>query len=300
MISTRRVNVFTHAADYSVHMNTTPTSNEPAKSTRVPALFVSHGSPMMALEPGLTGPIWEAHGRELQRQFDLSGVVVMSPHWMTRGIGVTGHPSPATWHDFGGFPEPLYALQYPAPGSPDLARQVQLALADHGMTAAIDPERPFDHGAWMPLRFLLPEAQVPVVQLSLPASAGPREVYAMGAALRQFRREGVWVMGSGSMTHNLREFFGGRPVQSATPAPYVQAFSQWMADVLEAGDKELAFNYRVMAPEAERAHPTDEHLLPLYFALGAAGWGEPDGPQPQYLSREVMYRYLAMDTLSFA
>lgn len=280
----------------NTHLNAAGTS----PANRVPALFVSHGSPMMALEPGLTGGLWEAYGAQVQSSNELHGVVVLSPHWMTRGLAVTGHPAPATWHDFGGFPEPLYDLQYPAPGSPELARQVQEALAAQGMPAAIDPDRPFDHGAWMPLRFLLPKADVPVVQLSLPASAGPRDVYAMGAALQDLRRQGIWVIGSGSMTHNLHDFFGGRPDQSASPAPYVLAFCQWMADVLKAGDKERAFNYRAMAPDAARAHPTEEHLLPLYFTLGAAGWGEPQGPQPQYLSQEVMYSYLAMDTLAMA
>ena len=271
-----------------------------AMPARVPALFVSHGSPMMALEPGVTGGLWAAHGKEVVAHHDLRGVVVLSPHWMTRGLSITGHPAPATWHDFGGFPDPLYALQYPAPGSPALASAVQSALSAHGMPAAIDPERPFDHGAWMPLRFLLPQAQVPVVQLSLPADAGPREVYAMGAALQGLRDEGVWLIGSGSMTHNLREFFAGRPAQSAPAAPYVEAFSGWMADVLTRGDLEAAFDYRHRAPEAVRAHPTDEHLLPLYFALGAAGWGAPGGAQPQYLSREVMYSHLAMDSLAFS
>lgn len=270
------------------------------ESSRVPTLFVSHGSPLMALEPGLTGTVWQAYGRELTRQFELRGVVVLSPHWMTDRPAITGHPTPATWHDFGGFPEPLYALQYPAPGSPALAQAVQSGLLAQGLEAGIDPTRPFDHGAWMPLRFFLPDAQVPVVQLSLPVNAGPGEVYAMGAALQALRNQGVWIVGSGSMTHNLREFFRGRPPQNAPAAAYVQAFSGWMADVLRQGDREAAFDYRARAPEAVRSHPTDEHLLPLYFTLGAAGWGGEATPQPHYLNREVMYSHLAMDTLAFS
>jgi 4,5-DOPA dioxygenase extradiol len=300
MASSSGMNDFHEPSNY-IHVMEKPIQS-PASGmhVRVPVLFVSHGSPMMALEPGVTGGLWEAHGKTVMADHDLRGVVVMSPHWMTRGLAITGHPSPATWHDFGGFPEPLYALQYSAPGSPALASAVQSALAAHGMPATIDPDRPLDHGAWMPLRFLLPEAQVPVVQLSLPAGAGPREVYAMGASLQGLRDEGVWLIGSGSMTHNLREFFAGRPAQTAPAAPYVVAFAGWMADVLERGDREAAFDYRSQAPQAARAHPTDEHLLPLYFALGAAGWGAPFGAQPRHLSREVMYSHLAMDSLAFS
>ena len=275
------------------------TDSHPSTSP-VPALFVSHGSPMMALEPGLTGPALTEHGQQITERHALQGVVIMSPHWMTEGLSVMGHPSPPTWHDFGGFPEPLYRLQYPAPGSPALALRVQAMLAQSGFDAAVDAERPFDHGAWMPMRFLLPDARVPVVQLSLPAGADPEEVYAIGAALRGLRDQGIWLIGSGSMTHNLREFFGGRPVQTAPAAPYVSAFAGWMTRTLEGGDLAAALQYRFEAPDAARAHPTDEHLMPLYFALGAAGWGQPGGPIPDYLSREVMYSHLAMDSMAFA
>lgn len=277
-------------------MNTVP----PSLTAPLPTLFVSHGSPMMALEPGRTGPSLMEHGRHIAARYALKGVVIMSPHWMTDGLSVMGHSSPPTWHDFGGFPEPLYRLQYPAPGSPVLALRVQAMLAQSGFDASVDPERPFDHGAWMPMRFLLPEARVPVVQLSLPAEAGPEEVYAIGAALRGLRHEGVWLIGSGSMTHNLREFFSGRPAQAAPAEPYVSAFAGWMASTLEGCDLPTALQYRFEAPDAARAHPTDEHLMPLYFALGAAGWGQPDGPTPDYLSREVMYGHLAMDSMAFA
>ena len=279
---------------------TTSLADAASAPARVPALFVSHGSPMMALEPGQTGPGWQAYGRQVVARWPLRGVVIMSPHWMTHDLAVMGAPAPETWHDFGGFPPPLYELQYPAPGSPALAAEVQAALASAGWPARVDMQRPFDHGAWMPLRFLLPQAQVPVVQLSLPAAAGPREVYALGAALQHLREQGVWLIGSGSMTHNLREFFGGRPPMDAAPVPYVRAFADWVADALSAGDRERLFDYRALAPEAARAHPSDEHLLPLYFALGAAGWGEPGGPRPEYLGREVMYSHLAMDSLALA
>ena len=269
----------------------------------LPALFVSHGSPMFALDAGQTGPALRRYGHALREQAagpgGLRGVVLMSPHWMAPAPAVMAHPSPDTWHDFGGFPEPLYRLRYPAPGSPALAQEVIGRLQAAGWPAQADPERPFDHGAWVPLMHLLPEADVPVVQVALPLDAGPREVLALGQALAGLRAQGVLVVGTGSMTHNLREFFGGRPALDAEPAPYVLAFREWVEQTLMAGDVERLCDYRVQAPEAERAHPTDEHFLPLFFALGAASGGEGVG-RPDYLSREVMYRYLAMDAMAWA
>ena len=260
-------------------------------SAAVPALFVSHGAPLFAVEAGGTGPALTRWGQELKAQFPgLRGVVVMSPHWMARSPLVMAGAQPATWHDFGGFPPALYQLQYPAPGSPALASEVLELLGAAGIAAQGDAARPFDHGAWVPMMHLLPQADVPVVQVALPVGAGPAEVYAMGAALRSLRSQGVLVVGSGSMTHNLAEFFGG----AREPAPYVLEFSRWIEDALARGDLKALLNYRSQAPHAARAHPTDDHFLPFFFALGAAG----DDLRANYLSREVMYSMLAMDAFS--
>jgi 4,5-DOPA dioxygenase extradiol len=256
--------------------------------TALPSLFVSHGAPLFAVEHGTTGPALQAWGARLPA--DLRGVVIMSPHWMSGGPAVMTTAQPSTWHDFGGFPPELYALQYPATGSPALAQEVLALLAAAGMPAQPDAKRPFDHGTWVPLMHLLPKANVPVVQVSLPSGAGPREVYAMGAALASLREQGVLVMGSGSMTHNLAEFFGGE----REPAAYVLEFSRWIESKLVAGDTEALFNYRSQAPHAHRAHPSDDHFLPLFFALGAAG----TTARPDYVSREVMYGMLAMDAFT--
>lgn len=257
----------------------------------LPALFVSHGAPLFAVDAGETGPALTRWGQGLKAQFPgLRGVVVMSPHWMARSPMVMAGAQPATWHDFGGFPPALYQLQYPAPGSPALAAEVASLLGAAGIPAQGDAARPFDHGAWVPLMHLFPQADVPVVQVALPATAGPAEVYAMGMALRSLRSQGVLVMGSGSMTHNLSEFFGG----AREPAPYVVEFSRWIEDAVTRGDIKALLNYRSQAPHAERAHPTEDHFLPLFFALGAAG----DGVQANYLSREVMYSMLAMDAFA--
>jgi len=254
---------------------------------------------MMAVEPGSVGPAWQEYGQRLRRQTpELKGVVVMSAHWMAHQPEVQSHPAPATWHDFGGFPPALYRLQYPAPGSPELARQVQDLLQQTGWPTQADPRRPFDHGAWVPLRWLLPKADVPVVQLALPLAAKPADVYALGLALRSLRERGMLLMGSGSMTHNLHDYIQHQPALQATPVPYVQTFSRWVEDRILAQDREALLEYRTQAPHAVRAHPSDEHFLPLYFALGAAGWATEDSPAVTYLTREVQYGYLAMDSLT--
>lgn len=266
------------------------TVSSPSISDRLPVLFVSHGSPMFALEAGETGPALTRWGQALrQRHPGLRGVVILSPHWMAHGVEVMAHAQPPTWHDFGGFPPVLYRLQYPAPGAPVLAQQVQARLAQAGIIAALNPERPLDHGAWVPLMHLLPQADVPVVQLALPVGADARAVYALGQALQDLRSRGVLLVGSGSMTHNLREFFGGE----CQAASYVAEFSRWVEQQVQAGAIDVLLDWQQQAPHALRAHPTDEHFLPLYFALGAGA-----GSTPHYLSREVMHGMLAMDAFA--
>lgn len=266
------------------------TVSSPSTTDRLPVLFVSHGSPMFALEAGETGPALTRWGQALrQRHPGLRGVVILSPHWMAHGVEVMAHAQPPTWHDFGGFPPALYRLQYPAPGAPVLAQQVQARLAQAGIAATLNPERPLDHGAWVPLMHLLPQADVPVVQLALPVDADARAVYALGQALQDLRSQGVLLVGSGSMTHNLREFFGGE----RQAASYVVEFSCWVEQQVQAGAIDALLDWQQQAPHALRAHPTDEHFLPLYFALGAGA-----GSTPHYLSREVMYGMLAMDAFA--
>ena len=272
-------------------MNVAATPTSTFTQGTVPALFVSHGAPLFAMDAGETGPALTRWGQALREQHPgLRGVVILSPHWMAHGARVMTGAQPATWHDFGGFPPALYELQYPAPGAPALAQEVLALLHAAGVPAQGDAERPFDHGAWVPLRYLFPQADLPVVQVALPVDAGPAQVYALGAALRGLRSQGVLVAGSGSMTHNLAEFFGGE----RAPAPYVLEFSRWIEAALAQGDVAALLDYRHQAPHALRAHPTDDHFLPLFFALGAAG----DDLRANYLSREVMYSMLAMDAFA--
>lgn len=248
---------------------------------------------MFAIEQGSTGPALRAWAQTLPSQ--PRGIVIMSPHWMTRSPAVMTTAQPQTWHDFGGFPEPLYQLQYPAPGDPALGQQVLALLQTAGIAAQADAKRPFDHGAWVPLMHLFPQANIPVVQVALPANYTPQSLLAMGTALQSLRSEGVLIIGSGSMTHNLGEFFNGIPALDAPAAPYVDAFSRWMENAITRSDAPALQNYRSLAPHAVRAHPTDEHLVALFFALGAAGWGRDADVKAHYLSREVMYGNLAMD-----
>ena len=258
----------------------------------LPTLFVSHGAPLFAVEGGETGPALQAWAQALLTEPALRGVVVLSPHWVARTPQVMTTSQPQTWHDFGGFPAALYELQYPAPGNPALAQEVLALLQSAGIVAQADDKRPMDHGAWVPLMHLFPQAQVPVVQVALPVGWGPAQVFALGAALQSLRASGVLIMGSGSMTHNLGEFRGGaQPV-----APYVTEFARWVESALQRGDKPALLDYLSLAPHAHRAHPTDDHFLPLFFALGSAG----EDARPSYLSREVMYGMLAMDAFALA
>jgi 4,5-DOPA dioxygenase extradiol len=272
-------------------------------ATALPALFISHGSPMFALEPGKTGPALHAWAQALPEK--PRAIVVLSPHWMTRGVEVMTHPRPETWHDFGGFPAALYELQYPAPGSPELADRVLALLGAAGIAAQPNAAQPFDHGVWVPLMHLFPEADIPVVQVSLPVRYTPASVMAMGQALRPLREEGVLVIGSGSMTHNLRECFGEQPAIDAPAELYVREFCDWVMSRIHAGARDALLDYRMQAPHAQRAHPTDEHFVPLYFALGASAWGGQTDSSDRStgavttISDEVMHRYLAMHSLSF-
>jgi 4,5-DOPA dioxygenase extradiol len=264
----------------------------------LPVLFVSHGSPMFALEHGSTAPALRAWAASLPTP--PRGIVIMSPHWMARSALVMSGASPATWHDFGGFDPRLYEMQYPAAGSPALAQQVVDLLQAAGIAAQGDAQRPFDHGAWVPLMHLFPQADVPVVQLALPVNYTPESLMAMGAALASLRQQGILIIGSGSMTHNLGEFMQGRPALTDAAAPYALEFARWIEQSVTQADLAAMLAYRQQAPHAVRAHPTDEHFATIYFALGAAAWGTEAAPAVQYLSREVMYRYLAMDAFALA
>ena len=257
--------------------------------SRTPVLFVSHGAPTFALEPGQLGPRLAQVGTELPRP---RAVLVVSPHWMTRGVRVSTSPAPATVHDFGGFPRPLYEIQYPAPGHPELAARAVEVLRAAGWPAEADAAQGLDHGAWVPVRFLYPDADVPVFQLSLPATLSPAQAYALGQALRPLRDEGVLVVGSGSLTHNLSEF---RQYAEGEQAEYAREFAAWVRRAIEARDDDRLVNTLEIAPHAKRAHPTTEHFLPLLVAAGAAS----GDAEVRTLEGGITHGMLAMDSFLF-
>ncbi|AZD09656.1 hypothetical protein C4K26_4267 [Pseudomonas chlororaphis] len=232
----------------------------------LPSLFISHGSPMLALEPGASGPALARLAAKLPRP---RAIVVVSAHWESQDLRVSSNPQPQTWHDFGGFPAALFAVQYPAPGQPELAEQVAQLLRADGLPAQLDDQRPFDHGVWVPLSLMYPQADIPVVQVSLPSRLGPALQTQVGRALSRLRQQGVLLIGSGSITHNLRELDWHAGPESVEP--WAKAFRDWMIEKLAANDEAALHDYRRQAPNAVRSHPSDEHLLPLYFARGAGG-----------------------------
>ena len=229
----------------------------------MPSLFVSHGAPTFAIEPGDAGPRLGALGRVLPRP---AAVVVISPHWMTSRPKVSTTPNPETIHDFGGFDKALYDIQYPASGHPVLALRIIELMQAAGWHAEADDRRGLDHGAWVPLLHLYPQADIPIVQVSMPISLDANAAHALGQTLAPLAREGVLIMGSGSITHNLYEFRAGAPSED-----YAAEFAAWIREAVIQGDRQRLLQALAIAPHARRAHPTAEHFLPLLVAAGAAG-----------------------------
>ena len=258
-----------------------------AKSSRQPVLFISHGAPTFALEPGELGPRLAQLGSSLE---GVAAVLVVSPHWQTRQLRVMAGSAPETIHDFGGFDPELYELDYPAPGAPELAAQTAELLAAAGFDVALDERRGRDHGAWVPLRHLFPSADVPVYQVSLPFSLDTAGAVRLGRALAPLRERGVVIAGSGSLTHNLGEFRGPTTVDS----PYVSQFRDWVRAAVLADASADLVQYRSLAPQASRAHPTEEHFLPLLVAQGAA-----QGDRARVIEGGICYGMLAMESYAW-
>lgn len=256
----------------------------------LPGLYISHGSPMTALQPGATGARLAELAQAMPRP---AAIVIASAHWLAQTPLVGGAAQPETIHDFYGFPRELHELSYPAPGAPALAAQVAELLDRAGLAPQVDPHRGLDHGAWVPLRLLYPEADIPVVPVSTQPNLGPAHQLALGRALAPLREQGVLLVGSGSITHNLHDLRAGYSAERE--APYVRPFIQWIERKLASGDVEALLDYRRQAPFAQHAHPTDEHLLPLFFALGAAG----DGARAQRIDAGIDMGFLAMDIYRF-
>jgi 4,5-DOPA dioxygenase extradiol len=255
---------------------------------RQPSLFLSHGAPTYALDPGIAGPQLTRFGLTLPRP---QAVLVVSPHWMTREVTVCTQATTRAMYDFGGFPAPLYSLRYAPPGHPALAQRALQCLRDAGFAVQAQATRDLDHGVWVPLRFLYPAADVPVFQVSMPQTLTPASAFQLGAALSPLAQDGVLIVGSGSLTHNLYEF----QAQHADAPSYVREFVQWIRAAVQTGDLALLTQALERAPHAARAHPTTEHFLPLLVAAGAHTMGQPIG----VLEGGIANRVLSMESYVF-
>jgi 4,5-DOPA dioxygenase extradiol len=259
--------------------------------TTMPALFISHGAPTVAIDNSEARAFLAGLGGTLGRP---KAIVMVSAHWeVAGGVAVTGAARPGTIHDFGPFDRRLDAMRYPAPGAPDLAAAIAESLAEAGFRAAIDAQRGYDHGAWIPLALMYPDAGVPVVQVSIDPTLGPDHHLRLGEALAPLRGQGVLVIGSGSLTHNLHEFRGHAPDDEAPD--WVVRFGDWVDQEIAAGRKDALLRYRSEAPDAERNHPTDEHLLPLFSAIGAAG----PALRGERIHHSHRYGVISMDAYAF-
>ncbi|AXS80237.1 class III extradiol ring-cleavage dioxygenase [Dechloromonas sp. HYN0024] len=256
-----------------------------------PTLFVPHGAPTFALSPGAAGAALQAMAASLPQP---RAIIIVSAHWDTAVPTVGFAERPETIHDFWGFPEELYQIHYPATGCPEASAEVVTTLKAAGLPVATDTGRGLDHGAWVPLRLMFPDADVPVIPLSIQSRGGPQLAYQLGQALASLAAKGFLIIASGNLTHNLRDYQMAARSGGQTPA-YVRQFTDWLAKHLETGDIPALLNYRQQAPGGLQAHPSDEHLLPLYVALGAGG----KSPQARRFHAGIDNYVIAMDAYSF-
>jgi 4,5-DOPA dioxygenase extradiol len=257
-----------------------------------PTLFLSHGSPMTALTDSPAKTFLASLAATLGDR--PNAILVISAHWETQTPTLNAVTRNETIHDFYGFPRALYSLQYPAPGAPELAARIARTLAAAGFPARLDKDRGLDHGAWVPLLLAWPAADIPVLELSVQSHLGPEHHFKIGAALAGLRQEGVLIIGSGSFTHDLSRFRPNAEL-GAPESPDVTAFSAWMDAHIRAADLASLIDYRSLAPHAAEQHPTEEHLLPLYTAYGAAG----ASPAVTRLHHSVEFGFLSMDSYMF-
>ncbi|PMJ91737.1 class III extradiol ring-cleavage dioxygenase [Vibrio sp. 10N.261.55.A7] len=259
-------------------------------SRKQPAFFISHGSPMLALETSETTEFLKGFGQTVARP---NAIVVFSAHLDTQStITITSAENPKLIYDFYGFPSALYDIHYPASGAPQLASKIQGLISKVGLSAELDGQLGWDHGVWMPLYLMYPKADIPIVQVSISTELGANVNYQLGEALASLRTEGVMLIGSGGISHNLPE------ISSTNPTPnrkeMVSEFTLWIADKLQQGDHQALLNYLDEAPHALFNHPTQEHFVPLLPILGASS-----SDNVTQIHRAVQRELLAMDAYQF-
>ncbi len=255
----------------------------PSTTSTLPALFISHGAPTLAIEQSATTSALARIGQNLPKP---RAIVIMSAHWQSAKLEINSNPQPKTWHDFSGFAPELYDLQYPASGQPALAETLAQQLTARGITCSVNPVRACDHGVWAPLRHLYPEADVPIAQVSLPQHYDSIACYQLGAQLAHLRDEKILVIGSGNITHNLQALrWEADSIDQAA-----KGFKQWLLQQLKI-DIPTALDWQ-QYPEYKDIHPSDEHLLPLFFALGA-------GQRVSVVHQSMAHHSLGMDIYRF-
>ena len=247
-------------------------------------LFISHGAPNLVIDPGKTGALLKDLGETLPRP---RAILVVSAHWDTMEARVSSVAHPQTIHDFIGFPEDMYTMHYTAPGSPELSQMVIDAFGFARMNIQQDKYRGLDHGAWVPLMLMYPSADIPVTQLSIQGKMTPADHYKMGQAISLLQDYGIMILCSGAITHNLKHLF--RVQRKTSSLEYVTEFSNWVGERILDHDIEALLNYRKLSINGVKAHPHEDHILPLFVALGA-GRGEAKRYQPEHT-----YGVLAMD-----
>ncbi len=246
-------------------------------------LFISHGAPTLAIKPGETGKLLASLAESLPRP---DAILVVSAHWDTAIATVSNAKSPDTIHDFGGFPKAMHDIQYATKGSPMLASKTAGLLAAAGIPVQQE-NRGLDHGAWVPLMLMFPDADIAVTQLSIQNAQTPEAHYALGKAIGVLQDDNMMIVCSGAITHNLQDFFS--PQIDAQALDYVSKFADWMGEKIVVNDINALINYRTQNQYGVQAHPSEDHILPLFVALGA-GRGKPTRYQP-----ETTYGILAMD-----
>lgn len=263
--------------------------------TKYPSIFISHGAPTLLIEDSPARRYLVGLGKQFGTP---KAILVISAHHLSRGDGVavTSGVAPKTVYDFSGFPEALYQITYPAPGDPKLALLTIDRLKTAGFTAVTDPKRGFDHGAWVPLHLMYPDADIPAIQISINMQKSPQWHYDLGRALAPLRREGILIIGSGGATHNLRAFFKGEYELDAESPDWVTTFADWLSERIEAGDVPAVLDAVESGPDGHRNHPTMDHILPLFVAMGAGG----EKVKGIRLHKSSTYGVLAMDAYAFS
>lgn len=268
-------------------------------SQTIHSIFISHGAPNYALEPGLPGQALEALGQQLIAQ-GTRALIVLSPHWRNAKLAVTSHEAPVIVHDFYGFPKALYELKPEICGAPEVAAMLATTLTEKNLVTELRPQQGFDHGAWVPYIHLFPNGGPPMIQLSMPVDWTGETALNVGAVVGEFAREhNAVVVGSGSLTHNFDDMdIHAAKVGDATQSlnlAYVSEFNAWIQERLQAGDGKAIARAEFDAPHFARAHPDDDHYLPLPFAMGAA----PKNFKVDVLPEDVRYKALSMQSFAF-